>query len=130
MKCERCGAVIHEGDTFCRTCATPVKKDDYIDYNRNQATIGFADKEKVSESVTVEHSNKFSIKDEMVKMKNKKALSGPKPVKSNDFDNKSVINKDGNNRVKATISNVGGLVAIIIGIAILVIIFINMLGNL
>ena len=128
MKCEHCGAIIHEGDTFCRTCATPVKKEDYISHSRNQATIGFADTDKVNENVTVEHKNKFNLKNEVVKLKNKQALKTPKPGKP--VDNHDLIEKDGNNRLKATIINVGGLVVLLIVMFILVKIFINILGNL
>jgi hypothetical protein len=130
MKCERCGAIIHEGDTFCRTCATPVKKDDYISHERNQATIGFADTTKVAESVTVEHKNKFNLKNKIVEIKNKQALKAPKEVQRKDIDNHNVIDKDGNNRVKATIINIGGLVVILLIVFVLVKIFISILGNL
>ena len=128
MKCEHCGAIIHEGDTFCRTCATPVKKDEYIDRSRNKATVGFADKDKAREIVSTEPEKKFSFKDEVTKFKNKQALKTPEPSKP--VDNKAIIKKDGNDRVKATVINVGGLVALIIIIIILIIIFINILGNL
>ena len=128
MKCEHCGAIIHEGDTFCRTCATPVKKDEYIDRTRNKATVGFADKDKAEEIVYTEPKKKFNLKDEVTKFKNNQALKTPEPAKP--VDNKAIIKKDGNNRVKASIINIGGLIAILIVVFILIIVFINILGNL
>lgn len=114
MKCKTCGAIIHEGDTFCRTCATPVEKDNYINTTNNQATFNFEPVEKVVSEVqknkTTKEEPKFTLP------KNFQKPDKPqKPV-----DNKDFIDRDANNRTRATIINIGELVLLIIVLIIIV----------
>lgn len=118
MKCKRCGAVIHEGDTFCRTCASPVE--DFIDNTKNDATINFSNYNRISEikqTTVVNEEVNYTYKNNNVKL--------PKEI-----NNKELINKDPNNRLKATIINIGELLAAIIIIFIVIKIVMGIVSSL
>lgn len=117
MKCKNCGAVIHEGDTFCRTCAAPINEKDYINHDVNQATSSFANEsifQKVKKNIKVVKEPSYHY-DEPV----------PKEI-----NNKDIIDKDANNRTKATIINFVGLAIVLIVFIILCLVFFKIISNL
>lgn len=117
MNCKKCGALLHEGDTFCRTCATPVQES-YIKSNTNIATLDFS-------KVNNENSNVKVIED-VIDTGNNNYIT----TKTKDINNKDLLDKDPNNKVKATIINISGLILLLIIIFVLIILFLNVLSNL
>ncbi len=112
-RCKNCGATIHEEDTFCRTCATPVEDMHFTD-NDNVATNDFimpssTPKPQTTKIVYKKEGQSFS---EM--LKDKIGLSDTEPK-----DNKQYVERDGNDRAKATLFNFLGLAILVIGLIIL-----------
>lgn len=112
-QCRNCGATIHEGDTFCRTCATPIEEMNFTGKD-NVATNDFVkpsstQKPQTTKIVYKKEGQSFS---EMVKDKIGLPESAPK-------ENKEYVERDGNDRAKATLFNFLGLAALIIGLIIL-----------
>lgn len=118
MNCKKCGALLHEGDTFCRTCATPVQES-YIKSNTNIATLDFSKVNKENSTVKVG-------KDTIDMGNDNNYIT----TKTKDINNKDLLDKDPNNKVKATIINISGLILLLIIVFILIILFLNVLSNL
>lgn len=117
MKCKNCGAIIHEGDTFCRTCATPIEDEINDKPQENIATREFSSINKIS-----------NIK-EFPKPQEIKEYQYQAPV-SKEKDPKDLINKDPNNRVKATIINVLELVILLVFLFVVGNFIFNIISNL
>lgn len=117
MKCKNCGALLHETDTFCRTCATPVDESSIKD-NINLATSDF---------VKINKSNSYVKPKESIVDTN---VNNYNPPISKDINNKDLLDKDPNNKVKATIINISGLILLLIIIFILALLFINIVSKL
>ncbi len=101
MQCRNCGATIHEGDTFCRTCGFTVETSSVPDVDsKNVAMNDFIAPSKKEQVPTTVHYDETITK--VVEPK----VSAP--------DNKVFIKKDGNDRIKATILNFLGLAVLII----------------
>lgn len=116
MKCKNCGALLHETDTFCRICATPVYES-VIESNINLATSDFAKINKDNSQVKV-----------VEKVDNK--INNYDPVKDKNINNKDLLDKDPNNKLKATIINIGGLLLLLVIIFILIMLFVNIVSHL
>lgn len=117
MNCKKCGALLHEGDTFCRTCATPVEEST-IEENINLATSDFV---KI---------NKHSVHIKPVENIVNDNINTYEQTTPKDINNKDLLDKDPNNKVKATIINISGLILLLIIIFVLIILFLNVLSNL
>lgn len=111
MQCKNCGGIIHEGDSFCRTCAVPVDMDinTGIEDIRNPATNAF-----VRQDVTIPIQQEPVYKDN-----NFQNVDAPPSVVVDEETNKNFVKRDGNDRVKATVTNVLGLVALLVIIIII-----------
>lgn len=120
-QCKNCGATIHEGDTFCRTCATPVEDMNFTS-DQNVATNDFI----VSSSTPAPAPTKIVYKTEgqslSSMLKDKIGLPDNTPK-----DNKQYVERDGNDRTRATLFNFLGLAVLVIGLIILFIIVKNVL---
>ncbi len=119
-QCKNCGATIHEGDTFCRTCATPVEEMHFTDSD-NVATNDFIRPSSIS---TPSKPTKIVYKKEgqtfSDMLKDKMGLPDNMPK-----DNKQYVERDGNDRAKATLFNFLGLSILVIGLVILFIMIKN-----
>lgn len=106
MQCKNCGATIHEGDTFCRTCAMPVDVDPYT---------GLEDLSNPATSAFMRQDSQSSIQTEPIYKNDKmETISKPiEPVIDNDA-NKNYIKRDGNDRTSATFKNVLGLIILLV----------------
>lgn len=112
-RCKNCGATIHEGDTFCRTCATSVEDMHFTDDN-NVATNDFimpSSTPQPSPTKIVYKKEGQSFSD---MIKDKIGLPDNEPK-----DNKQYVERDGNDRAKATLFNFLGLAILVIGLLIL-----------
>lgn len=121
MNCKKCGALLHEGDTFCRTCATPIQEH-YIENNVNLTTSDFSKFNK-------ENNINVKVAEDVHSMNNNYNCKHAS-TKTKDINNKDLLDKDPNNKIKATIINISGLVLLLIVIFILIILFINVVSNL
>lgn len=112
-QCKNCGATIHEGDTFCRTCAMSVS-DMHFTNDNNVATNDFI----APSSVEKPNSTKIVYKKEgqsfSDRIKDRIGLPDA-PVQ----DNKQYIERDGNDRTRATLFNFLGLAALVVGLILL-----------
>ncbi len=117
MKCKNCGAIIHEGDTFCHMCARPINQDDYVSTSTNNATSTFKNVKNLNIVKKVEEKidlSKYHIAKE----------------ESKQIENKDLIKQDSNDRVKATLINFGGLFIILLIIFIVVKLILNIVSRL
>ncbi len=119
MKCKNCGALLHENDTFCRTCAAPVDES-CIEDSINLATSDFAK--------TNQPNSHTEIVDSIIDTSN--SNNNNYYTNRKDINNKDLLDKDPNNKVKATIINIGGLILMLFIILILIILFIKVVSNL
>lgn len=101
MQCGKCNEEIPAGYTFCRKCATSIYVDD--------------------EPVVNNYVNKSNISSTNVENNNYKPL---------DIDNKELMNKDQNDRKKATLLNFGSLAIVIFVLLMAVLIFLKILKKL
>lgn len=106
MQCRNCGATIHEGDTFCRTCAMPVNSGSSIqDINFNNV----ATNEFLVESHNAPVSQELAYFQEEPKERITKSKIGYK----DDTSNKKYVERDSNDRLKATLVNLLELLIVI-----------------
>ena len=106
MQCKNCGGVIHEGDSFCRTCAVP------IDININ---TGLEDIQNPATNAFVRQDITMPVQQEPVyKDSNFQTVEAPQQTVVDEEINKNFIKRDGNDRVKATVTNVLSLVILVI----------------
>ena len=99
-RCKNCGATIHEGDTFCRTCATPIEEMNFTNDKDNVATNDFMSPSlpSTTQPTKIVYKKEGQSFTEMVKDKMGIPDSTPK-------DNKQYVERDGNDRAKATLFN-------------------------
>lgn len=117
MQCKNCGAIIHEGDSFCRTCAVPVNIDPHsgLEDISNPATNAFM---RTDISVPLQQEPVY-------KNEHFQNISAPQmPIEDNDA-NKNFIKRDGNDRLGATVTNVLSLVILIIIIIVIFVLLYN-----
>lgn len=112
MQCRSCGATIHEGDTFCRTCAMPVNMNPnaVIEDITNPATDDFIASNNIP-------NNNYTTPQQNTPLYNEQ-YSGGRITESkigykDSNENKKYVKRDGNDRLKATISNFISLVIIL-----------------
>ncbi len=114
-RCRNCGATIHEGDTFCRTCAMPIEDMAFLSNDSNNVATSDFMKSSSPRVVTKEpkvvypkDSSSFSnmIKDKI-------------GIQEENKDNKQYVEREGNDRTKATILNFLGLAVLVIGLILL-----------
>ncbi len=119
-RCKNCGATIHEGDTFCRTCATPIEEMNFTNDKDNVATNDFMSPSlpSTTQPTKIVYKKEGQSFTEMVKDKMGIPDSTPE-------DNKQYVERDGNDRAKATLFNFLGLAVLVIGLIILFIIVKN-----
>lgn len=117
MLCKNCGATLHEGETFCRTCAAPVNVDPQTGLVNisNPATNSF-----------MQPSNSGQQQVEPVYQNhNFETVSAPVPSPTDEDTNKNLIKDDGNDRTGATIKNLLGLAILVIIIIVIAILLYN-----
>lgn len=110
MQCKNCGATINQGDTFCRICAVPVNYDPNtgVETVHNPATNAFM-RQGPAEQVQMEPTYQNA---------EFKPIAPPRNIEPDDEANKKFVDRDGNDRVKATAWNFATLAILIIIIAI------------
>lgn len=108
MQCRNCGATIHEGDSFCRTCAMPINMstNSVIEDISNPATNDFM----------VQNTNYTMPNQEQLFYNNQKSekITESKIGYKDINENKKYLKKAGNDRVSATIANFISFVIILI----------------
>ena len=104
MQCRKCKEEIPAGYTFCRRCATSIYVDD------EQVTTNYVNKSKINELRKTTYSN-----------------NNYEPIVVN---NKDLMDKDQNDRKKATLVNIGGLILLLIVLFLIVLIFIKFIKKL
>ncbi len=111
-QCRNCGATIHEGDTFCRTCAMPIEEMSFLANNSNNvATSDFMTQSSprtVTKEPTVVYSKNNSSFSSILKDKI--------GMQEENKDNKQYVEREGNDRTKATLLNFLGLAVLVIGL--------------
>ena len=112
-RCKNCGATIHDGDTFCRTCATPVEEMHFTD-SSNVATNDFITPSSVEKPQPTKIIYKKEGQSFSDMLKDKIGLPDASPK-----DNKQYVERDGNDRTRATLINFLVLAALVIGLIIL-----------
>lgn len=97
MQCKNCGAIINQGDTFCRTCAVPVNVDPNtgVENVYNPATNAFMRQGPIDQ-IQVEPSYQNA---------EFQPVAPPKNVEPAEDANKKFVERDGNNRTMATVWN-------------------------
>ena len=111
MQCKNCGGVIHEGDSFCRTCAVPVNLD---------PNSGLEDISNPATNAFMRNDVSMPIQQEPVyKNENFQSISAPQVTVPDEDANKNFVKRDGNDRVTATVRNVLGLVVLVVIIIII-----------
>lgn len=111
MQCKNCGGVIHEGDSFCRTCAVPVNTDPRsgLEDISNPATNAF-----MRHDVSLPQQQEPVYKNEQFQN-----IAAPSPEIIDEEANKKFIKRNGNDRVSATVTNVLGLAILVVIIAVI-----------
>ncbi len=110
MQCRNCGATIREGDTFCRTCGFTVDTSSKLETDSNNVAMN----DFIAPSAKEASSSHPLYYDETITKVVEPKVSAP--------DNKKLIEKDGNDRAKATLYNFLGLAAILAVVGIIAII--------
>jgi hypothetical protein len=114
MQCRSCGAAVHEGDSFCRTCAMPINMnpDAIIEDVSNPATNDFM----------AQNNNYTMPQQEPIYYDNqgKKTVIDTAITNKVASDNTKIAKKDGNDRLSATIVNFITFAIIMIIVAIIV----------
>lgn len=111
MQCKNCGAVIHEGDSFCRTCAVPVN------INPNSGLTDISN--PATNAFMINDSTMPQQQEPIYKDENFQSISAPQESIPDEEANKNFIKRDGNDRVTATVRNVLGLVILLVIIVII-----------
>lgn len=106
MQCKNCGATINQGDTFCRTCAVPVNYDPNtgVETVHNPATDSFMRQGPVDQTQVEPSYQNAEFK----------PIAPPKNTTPDEDANKKFVERDGNDRMKATVWNIGYLAILII----------------
>lgn len=117
MQCRSCGATIHEGDSFCRTCAMPVNMNPnaVIEDIANPATNDFMAGNNIP-------NNNYSVPQQENSFYNEPSsgrITESKIGFKDNNDNKKHIKKDGNDRLSATIANFISLVILLVIVAVI-----------
>lgn len=119
MQCRNCGAAIHEGDSFCRTCAMPINMstNSVIEDISNPATNDFMVQ---NNNYTVPNQEQLFYNDQ----KSERITESKIGYKDTNDNKKHINKKDGNDRLSATIFNFITLaIMVIVAIVILYLIF-------
>lgn len=111
MVCKKCGEPLHSDDTFCKKCAASIY--DVVDIDEitkpKQESLNIS---KLNSLIKFNPETKYKVSKQTV-------VQG--------LDNKNLITRDQNDRVKASIINIGGTVLILIVFIVIVVIILSML---
>lgn len=107
MQCRNCGATIREGDTFCRTCGFTVDTKTLPKTDSSNVAMN----DFMAPQAKEERSTPAVYYDETITKVVEPKVSAP--------DNKVFVEKDGNDRAKATLFNFLGLAALIVVIIVI-----------
>lgn len=115
-QCRNCGATIHEGDTFCRTCAMPI--DDISLLSKNSSNVATNDFMTPSAPRTVTKEPTVIYPKESTSFSN--IIKDKIGMQDENKDNKQYVEREGNDRTKATLLNFLGLAVLVIGLFFLI----------